>query len=128
MAYASDETGTFEVYVSSFPDPTEFKTTISSGGGMMPRWSRDGKELFYFGPDDTLVAVPVTTAAAPFKVGTGKALFKVSVLRSTSFGAAWDVAPDGRFPINVNVDQVKAPSARLVLNWQSALARSNAGR
>jgi serine/threonine protein kinase len=62
MAYASNETGNMEVYVSSFPSGNS-KWQVSSAGGQEPRWRQDGKELFYVSPDGKLMAVSVTTGA-----------------------------------------------------------------
>ena len=61
MAYVSDESGSLQVYVQSFPTLTG-KWQISTDGGTQPRWSRDGTELFYLAPDRKLMAVTVTTA------------------------------------------------------------------
>ena len=82
MAYASDESGRFEVYVRPFPAASG-QTLISIAGGMQPEWRRDGKELFYISADGKLTAVPVTTDAATFSAGTSHALFDVEVLERT---------------------------------------------
>ena len=75
IAYASDESGQFEVYVRPFPAQTTQSTTISIGGGMQPEWRRDGKELFYISADGKLTAVPVVTDQATFTRGhTARAL------------------------------------------------------
>ena len=60
IAFASDESGRSEVYVSPFP-PTGAKTRVSSVGGSLPRWRRDGQELFYMSADMTLASVAVRT-------------------------------------------------------------------
>jgi eukaryotic-like serine/threonine-protein kinase len=119
VAYASDESGRFEVYVNSFPDPAVSKTTISNAGGVMPRWSRDGHEVFYLAPDGVLVSNALAVTATQLRVATRTSLFKVSVVGSP-LGTAWDVAPDGRFLMNVN-EQGNAPPATLVMNWQTGL-------
>ena len=121
VAYESDESGKTEIYVSSFPDATRSRTIISAGGGRMPRWSRNGRELFYIAPDNALMAVPVATGAS-FQPGKLKALF-------TAAGRVlgWDVAPDGRFLLNVTVANATtgnlpaASPAIVVSNWQTAL-------
>ena len=69
--YTSDESGRFEVYVRSFPAGTG-KRQISTGGGTQPRWSRDGKEIFYV-EGDTLMAVGVTTTPS-FSAGSPEVL------------------------------------------------------
>jgi eukaryotic-like serine/threonine-protein kinase len=58
VAYASDESGRFEVYVRAWPAAAD-RTPISVGGGMQPEWRRDGRELFYLSADRKIMAVPV---------------------------------------------------------------------
>ncbi len=85
IAYASDESGKFEVYVRPFPtQPSAQSTTISIAGGMQPEWRRDGKELYYIAAGNTLTAVPVVTDQAAFTAGTPLALFSVEVPESTA--------------------------------------------
>ena len=77
VAYASDETGKFEIYVRPFPpgDGRPEKWLVSAGGGgLQPRWRADGKELFYFATDSTLMAADVKLEPA-FESGTPHALF-----------------------------------------------------
>jgi Tol biopolymer transport system component len=62
VAYASNETGKWEIYVTSFPEP-QGKWQVSIGGGEQPRWRGDGRELFYLSSDDKMMAAPVTTGA-----------------------------------------------------------------
>lgn len=89
LAYYTTQIGRAEVYVQPFPG-LEGKTQISVGGGRTPVWARNGRELFYFALDGTLMAVDVETAAA-FHVGTPKALF-----RGTYDTSSYDVSPDGK--------------------------------
>jgi Tol biopolymer transport system component len=58
VAYSSNESGRFEVYLQAFPAPRE-KLLVSPDGGVQPRWRKDGRELFYIGGDERLVTVPV---------------------------------------------------------------------
>src|SRR5207247_8462096 len=58
IAYASDESGRYEVYVRPFP-PGPGKWKISIGGGELARWRRDGKELYFLSPDRKLMAATV---------------------------------------------------------------------
>src|SRR5437660_11524941 len=87
IAYDSDESGTREVYVGLTEGAGE-KKRISPSGGRAPRWSRDGNELFYAAPDDSIVAVPVTPGAS-LQAGPGTPLFRVETGVRT-----FDVAPD----------------------------------
>ncbi len=73
IAYASDETGSFEVYVQSFPAGAG-KFRVSTDGGSQPRWRRDGKELFFISATARLMAVDVKTAPS-FESGTPQELF-----------------------------------------------------
>ena len=99
IAYEARESANREVFVRPFPDVESGRWQISSGGGMWPVWSRDGRELFFstVGPDSMLMAVDVTPAApASFDWGVPKPLFSASpYIRSTARG--YDVAADGRF-------------------------------
>src|SRR5205807_8742277 len=74
VAYASNETGKWEIYVTSFPEPRG-KWQVSVGGGEQPRWRGDGRELFYLSSDSKMMAVPVTTGAN-FDASTPVALFQ----------------------------------------------------
>ncbi len=98
IAYTSDESGQGEVYLLPFPGPGG-KVRVSYGGGQLPRWSRDGAELFYVGPD-ALTAVEIRTEP-PLRVGTPTKLFKWEGIPETNavdaIRSEFDVAPDGRF-------------------------------
>ena len=61
LAYASNESGRYEIYVQTFP-VTGGKWQISVAGGLQPRWRRDGQELFYVAPDNRLMAAPIRVA------------------------------------------------------------------
>jgi serine/threonine-protein kinase len=86
LAYQSDDSGRFEVYVLPYPGPGG-RSRISSDGGSAPAWSRDGKELFFLG-GGRMVAVGVETQPT-FRAGLPKPLFEATRL------TAYDVAPDG---------------------------------
>jgi serine/threonine protein kinase len=127
VVYTSNETGVKEVYVQPFPMSSGGKWPVSNGGGNQPRWRRDGKELFYFAPDSTLMAVDVSTTGGNFKLGVPKPLFKASILGGTGGGPVsswrWD-SPDGqRFLINTPLEEAAATPVTVVLNWQSALKK-----
>jgi Tol biopolymer transport system component len=112
LAYLSDESGRFEVYVQPFPEGGR-KATVSSAGGIQPRWRRDGKELLYVDGRGALVAVPVSTSPS-FSLGPAKSLFE-----HPGFTAApvpqYDVSADGeRFVV---AEPVGETSIRIVQNW-----------
>jgi serine/threonine protein kinase len=130
VVYVSDESGREEVYVRTFsPDSggatshDEGKWIISTGGGNEPRWSGDGKTLYYIAPDGKLMAVAITANEA-FRAGVPKALFQPSASFGGPFRQSWCVAPDGkRFLFAVPSEQRTAPFD-VVLNWQAALKKS----
>src|SRR6266540_1964361 len=68
IAYESDDSGSYEVYVQPFP-ASGAKWQISSGGGMQPRWRHDGKELFYLAPNKKLMAVDVNLSNCTLEAG-----------------------------------------------------------
>jgi Tol biopolymer transport system component len=124
VAYASNESGKWEIYVTSFPD-ARGKWQISSGGGEQPRWRGDGKELFYLSLDGKMMAAPVTTGAH-FDAGTPVALFQSTprqpVLVYDLF--VYDVSRDGeRFLINTQVKQGESAPMSVVLNWTAKLEK-----
>jgi serine/threonine-protein kinase len=94
LAYTSNQTGQYEVYVSSFPD-MKSRRMVSTGGGAEPRWARDGREL-YFVSGGRLMAAAVPPGPA-FNPGGPRALFAVEAYRRARNHPQYDVAPDGRF-------------------------------
>jgi Tol biopolymer transport system component len=101
VAYASDESGAWEVYVTSFPAATG-KWQVSRGGGTEPRWRGDGKEMFYLAPNGMLMSVAVN-AESVFATGTPTPLFQVHGRApiSSSDAFTYDVTKDGkRFLVN----------------------------
>ena len=124
VAYETNESERFEVVVQSFPEPGP-RWSVSTGGGMYPRWSSDGSEIYFMTPDSMLMAVPVAGGSSrlgterPFKRGRPVPLFKVHLGgdRSTSFvRPPYAVAADGRFLINEPVES-PTPPITLLLNW-----------
>src|SRR6185369_5407915 len=94
IAYQSTETGTDEVVVETFP-PGGGKWQISTSGGLMPSWSRDGRAL-YFVSGQTLMAVDVD-ARGVFTPGAPRRLFTGPYDLNTVIQRNYDVGPDGRF-------------------------------
>jgi len=123
VAYHSNESGTHEVYVRPFPGPGG-QWQVSTSGGIHPRWRRDSKELYYIAPDATLMAVPISVKGTALEPGTPVPLFQSRVYGgfTTRLRAQYDVAPDGRFLINVAVEDTASSPITLLLNWKQ-LAR-----
>jgi eukaryotic-like serine/threonine-protein kinase len=122
IAYQSDESGHFEIYVQPFPGPAG-KFQISTKGGAQMRWRRDGKELFYIDLDDQLMAAPIQFASdgQSVQAGTPVQLFTTHVGGAVQQNPAvlrqYEVSPDGqRFLMNTVVDG-PAPPINIILNW-----------
>ena len=123
IAYASDETGSFEIYVRPFPTGnTQWK--VSLAGGMQPEWRRDGRELFYLAADGKMMAVPVSIDGE-FQPGVPHALFDVEVPEATApYQNHYAVTADGqRFLVNTVVDQPTRPALTVMVNWTAALKK-----
>jgi serine/threonine protein kinase len=119
VAYTSNESGLSEIYVIPFP-PTAAggRWRVSTGGGVMPRWRRDGKELFYISPDSQMMAMDVSTAPV-FQSGNPHPLFQTDIVDSgiRTGPMSWDIAPDGRFLI-ISETSTDA-SVTVLLNWRA---------
>jgi eukaryotic-like serine/threonine-protein kinase len=124
MAYASNETGSMEIYVSSFPTGNG-KWQVSSAGGDEPRWRQDGKELFYLSSEGKMMAVAVT-AGARFQANSPVTLFQTHPRHPVSAQDAfsYDVSGDGqRFLIITKVDETNAAPLSILLNWASEMEK-----
>ena len=116
VAYASDESGQFEVYVQPFPEGGR-RTTVSNNGGWEPRWSPDGRELFYV-EATKLIAVSVNTSET-FSVRSRTPLFEHPSL-TNAFYPQYDISADGQrfiIPTPVETDPHAKPMIRVVQNW-----------
>jgi Tol biopolymer transport system component/tRNA A-37 threonylcarbamoyl transferase component Bud32 len=124
VAYASDESGPFQVYVRAFPAASG-QTPISIAGGTQPEWRRDGKELFYISADGKMTAVTVTTDSATFSAGAPHALFDIEVPEpNPPYPTDYTVTADGqRFLVNTIVDQPTHPALTVILNWAAVLKK-----
>jgi hypothetical protein len=126
IAYTSNESGRTEVFVTTTEATaagTRPRWPVSALGGRTPRWSRDGKELFYLSADGrSLMAVAIRSSAAGIETSAPTRLFAFPVSGIAADPAyAYDVAPDGaRFLI---VDPVAIQSSPLtaLVNWQARL-------
>jgi Tol biopolymer transport system component/tRNA A-37 threonylcarbamoyl transferase component Bud32 len=127
LAYASDETGKSEVYVRPYPTGGA-KILVSQGGGIEPRWSPDGRTLYYQSDRE---GAPYLFASAvgpgpDFTVTSRTPLFDISQFEPAEPHANWDVSPDGtRF---VMVDQGALIEMIFVLNWPEDVRRQNGAR
>jgi Tol biopolymer transport system component len=122
VAYASNESGKWEIFVAPFPGPGG-NSRVSSAGGSEPRWRRDGKELFYLSPDGKMMAVDVKPGAT-FEAGVARPLFqthrRIHVSSTDQF--SYDVSADGqRFLVSNDVGGSTSPQLTAVLHWTAGL-------
>jgi len=123
IAYASNESGKFEVYIIP-SDRTSGRWQISSGGGLQPVWRRDGKEIFYMALNNALMSVPVTLSKGTVEVGAARQLFRVpNLVGATGNFNAYDVAPDGQRFIVLGTPQSTPPTITVVTNWTAELKK-----
>ena len=117
VIYASNESGDWEIYATTFPVPGG-KIQISRGGGIEPRWRADGKEIFYIGPKNMLTAVSLNIDAT-LSTATPQPLFQLSgraPISSTDL-YKYDVVKDGsRFLVNRYMKPTNVPPLNIVLN------------
>jgi hypothetical protein len=122
VAYASNETGAFEVYVSPFPSANG-KRQVSSRGGEEPRWRHDGRELYYLSAERELMAVEIRTEPT-LEARTPVTLFQTHLRQPISALDVFscDVSADGRkFLVNTKADEPGAAPPALSLRWPAAL-------
>ncbi len=128
VAYESDESGRYEIYIRPFTPPGEAgnpaggQWQVSTAGGIQPRWSPDGRELYYLDPAGRMMAVSITMTGATVAPGTPLLLFPTKILGGGGENAdvlEYAVARDGRFLINTVLEEKTSPaSITLIQNWQ----------
>ena len=125
LTYISNETGAYEVYVESFP-ATGFKRQVSTRGGFEPHWRRDGKELFYLAPDQTLMAASVKSHPTVLDVNAPAALFRTRIKWMEVQAVAHHYAPtaDGqRFLISNATEEARSVPVTIMLNWSAVVKK-----
>jgi eukaryotic-like serine/threonine-protein kinase len=121
LAYQSDETGRFEVYVRPYPDVHAGRWLISDAGGTSPRWARTGRELFFY-DGDAIVRVPIT-AGSTFAVGRAERLFHVKPFGGR-LGPDFEVASDDQrflFLVPTTSDTPRQTMLVFVQHWVQEL-------
>ena len=143
LAYQSNETGSYEVYLAPFPSgggppggsPTAVKPLgetgsaqqggtwqVSQGGGMQPAWKPDGSSLFYLAPGGNLMEVSVKEKGPAVEIGIPHQLFQMTAISGEPFRRAYTVAPNGqRFLVNALQQGSASEPLTLVTNWTAGL-------
>jgi Tol biopolymer transport system component len=120
LAYNSNESGTPQVYVVSFPRIDQ-KRQISSAGGVQARWRRDGQELYYLGLDGSIMAVEFSDTSTDS--GSPRALFSTG-LAPDAARDQFAVTPDGqRFLVELPAQDASAVPITVVMNWTASLRK-----
>ena len=128
LAYQSDESGRYQVYVRP-SSGSDGKWQISTAGGTRPHWRRDWKEIFYLAEDGKFTAAEIRISGSALEMGAVRPLFKVDAVTNVggvSFldGSAYDVTADGqRFLVNVFLEDTSSHPVTLVVNWDEALRK-----
>jgi Tol biopolymer transport system component len=128
IAYASTDSGASEIQVLDFDSTAAHHTkgeltVVSIGGGRYPRWSADGKELFYLTPDNTLMSVPVKTSGG-FTAGKPAKLFRLPVRRGANYRNPYAVSADSRRFLVAVPEAGEAPNRLVVItNWMESLIK-----
>jgi len=126
LAYADADSGSYEVYVRAFPDKGS-RWLISNGGGTMPRWARNGRELFYRTEDSRIMVVTYTARGDTF-VADKPRLWSDKPLANTGLTPNLDLAPDGkRFAVLIAPEGTEATDVQrhvtLLMNFFDELRR-----
>jgi Tol biopolymer transport system component len=129
VAYTSNESGRYEIYIRPFAAPAASGAAVNSAagqwqvstaGGIYSRWRPDGKELYYIGPNGEMMAAPIAAIGTTLEPGAPVALFPTRILGGgvdAGQGRQYDVTRDGRFLINTVLDDASSPIT-LLQNWR----------
>jgi Tol biopolymer transport system component len=124
VAYQSDETGRYEVYIAAFPEPRA-KFQISTGGGQYPEWGAGGREIFYVAPDNKLMAVGLTITAEAVRPSAPRGLFTLPIIDNG--WSPYDTIDGQRFLVRA-VPQQASPPLTVIVNWPALLKKGTAGQ
>jgi eukaryotic-like serine/threonine-protein kinase len=117
--------GRFEIYVERYPELGN-RQLISTGGGRLPLWARDGRELFFASLDRRQMLAVAVQSGTTFVAGRPQVLFEFAMFMASG-GRPYDITPDGRFLI-IRSGQAEAaggtaPQIVVVQNWFEELKR-----
>jgi Tol biopolymer transport system component len=129
LAYQSDESGRFEVYVRPFPDVERARWQVSTAGGASPTWRADGRELFY-AQGGEVVSVTMRTRGGAIEAGVPTTLFAIDA-GEDRLGALFEAAADGqRFLVRRSPPARSGLAAQLyvILNWRPSLSSAGGAR
>ena len=123
LAYESDSSGRFEVYVRPFPNVSAGQWLVSTAGGARARWASGGEELFYETPGGALMAVRVGPGGGIWSAGSPTRVIEGPYLTVGGSIRNYDVSPDGRRFLMVKASPAFAPQIIVVQHWGEELTR-----
>ena len=123
VAYQSDETGRYEVYIRGFPEARD-KVPISTAGGQYPEWGAGGRELFYVAADNKLMAVDLTITADRVRASVPRALFTLPIIDNG--WSPYETIDGQRFLVRAVPQQ--APPMTVIVNWPALLKKGAPGQ
>jgi Tol biopolymer transport system component len=118
IAYESDESGHFEIYVAPFPGPGS-KRQISTSGGRFPRWRADGKEIFYLATDLRLTVAEVAIKGNQIQTGEVHPLFALPM----NGAGQYDASADGQRILAITPRQSASEPLTIIQNWPAGLKK-----
>ena len=135
LAYASDLSGTYEIYVRRIDIDADGirvgdATRVTAGGGVQPHWARNGRELFYVNAskgyrEAQMMAVPVTLSGTTFQYGTAASLFKAPMFSQRNVTRDYDVSQDDQlFIVGTTMGGSRPSPATILLNWTKVLKKN----
>lgn len=120
LAYASAQTGRFEVFVQGFPSGSP-RTKVSNGGGVHPRWTRDGKELVYWASPSGILSNELSMTGQEIHVGPTRTLVDHPVLSLIDTRTHYDITRDGQRILVRQPAGPPSPGIRVIVNWMAKL-------
>jgi eukaryotic-like serine/threonine-protein kinase len=125
VAYASNESGRYEVYIDSFPNPRN-KTRISTGGGDRPKWDPDGRHLFYVSSDGKLMSSILKPSGDSLEPSAARELFALP--SGDLAGYPYEVAPDGKRFLVLATPRNSVQPLTVIVNWPALLKKAAAAQ
>jgi Tol biopolymer transport system component len=122
VAYQSDESGRWEIYIQSFPEPRG-KFQISTAGGRNPQWNASGNELYYVSAANRLMSVNLKLRPDSVEPSAPRELFALPTIDSYN-SSPYEASPDGqRFLVRATAEQA-AQVQTVIVNWPALLKKS----
>jgi eukaryotic-like serine/threonine-protein kinase len=121
LAYASNESGAFEIYVRPFPETSNAKWQVSTAGGVEPAWSSNGRELLYINGKNEMVSAEIP-AGATFSVGRQRTLFPVAPFSRPGSVPSFSLSPDDKRFLMLREGESGQPGELILAeNWLQQL-------